>query len=251
MADLRLVAVVFAFLPLLALPAYWARPYRTQTWALLAGVLAFLGLSHAMAKVLLGQGWASIVFGEAAAIAAAAAGLVLGVGIGWALLVRHRPGASWPSTVALGATAFLAVHSLGDGLVLGEGLAAGPTAVPITGLAVAATVVHRFLEGALVVVPGGDAGWRLRRLSFAVLAGALTLPAAGLAWLAYDALVVGEAFAAVLAGSTVLAGIEAGLAFVLLAVAFLPRAVSTHRMDWVGWAALGFVGIVLVHMLVE
>ena len=251
MADLRLVIVVFGFLPLLALPAYWARPYRAQTWALLAGILAFLGLSHAMATVLPGQGSASILFGEAAAIGAAVGGLVLGVGIGWLLLVRRRPGPSWASEVALAATAFLAIHSLGDGLVLGEGLAAGPTAVPIAGLAVAATVVHRFVEGAIVVVPGAEAGWRPRWLSLAVLAGALTLPAAGLVWFADDRLLVGDTFAAVLAGSMVLAGVEAGLAFVLLVTAFLPRSVSTDRMDWVGWAALGFAGIVLVHALAE
>ena len=44
---------------------------------------------------------------------------------------------------------------------------------------------------------------------------------------------------------------EATLALLLVARAFLPLASMDRGTRWVGWTALGFIGISLVHFLVE
>src|SRR5438034_9039803 len=81
-------------------------------------------------------------------------GLALGGLLGWFLfegpLIRTEP-----ASIVWATAASLALHSFGDGLVLGRGcVGASIPVVRIACLTVSGTVGHRFVEGALRVVLG-------------------------------------------------------------------------------------------------
>src|SRR5467141_4115722 len=134
-----------------------------------------------------------------------------------------------PTRVLWVTAAFLAIHSVGDGLVLGRDFVGGMVPiVRIDSLTVAATVVHRFAEGALVLIP-------------AAFAPGLFADSLGLA----------NGSSTTLALSTFLAASEASLALLLVVRGFLPLAGSDRGTRWVAAMLIGFIGISVVHFLVE
>src|SRR6059036_4967 len=120
MTDLAVLAIGLGVIPLAAILLYSFRGFvltrREAVWGFLAGVLAFLALGHAMAGVLVNKS----LFGDTAiAIAVAFVGLAVGAGIAW--LVLEGPFIQKePNRILWVAVAFLGLHSLGDGLVLGR-----------------------------------------------------------------------------------------------------------------------------------
>src|SRR6266566_5255263 len=255
MTDLAVLAAGFGAVPLTSILLYsfrvWLDGHRDVVWGGLAGVVAFLGLSHAMAFVLEGKPFLSAGNG----LGATTLFLVLGFGsgglFGWVLF--EGPFIGMESTRIVWATAaFLALHSVGDGLVLGRDFVGG--AVPIVRidpLAVAATVVHRFVEGALVLIPAVAARWRLRPSFLLLFVSLVTIPAAFVPGLFADSLGLANGSSTMVALSTFLAASEASLALLLLMRGFLPVAGSDRGTRWIAAVMIGFVGISLVHFLVE
>src|SRR5439155_19999466 len=123
------------------------------------------------------------------------------------LLIRTEP-----ARIVWATAAFVALHSFGDGLVLGRDfVGASFPVVRIDALTVSGTVVHRFVEGALLLVPAFAARWSLRT-SFALLFVPLvSLPAAFVPGVAFDAMGLAGGSAATLALSTFLAATEASV----------------------------------------
>ncbi len=170
MTDLAVLAVGFGVIPLAAILLYallgLVMQHREASWGFLAGVLAFLGVSHAMAAVLVHH---SLFDDPVVATAVSFAGLAAGAGIAWLLLlgpfIRTEPHRMLAAT-----TAFLGLHSLADGLVLGTAFISGvvPT-MRIDAVTVSATVVHRFLEGCMLVIPAIWASWKPRQAFAALL----------------------------------------------------------------------------------
>ena len=147
--------------------------------------------------------------------------------------------------------AFLALHSLGDGLVLGRNfVGVSIPVIRIDALTVSGTFVHRFVEGALLLVPAFAARWSLRA-SFALLFVPLvSIPAAFVPGVAFDAMGLAGSSAAT-ALSTFLAATEASVALVLLVRGFLPIASADRGSRWIVSVMIGFIGISVVHFLVE
>src|SRR2546422_9076238 len=169
MTDLAVLAIGLGVIPLAAILLFSLRGFvlahREGIWGFLVGGLAFLALGHAMAAVLVNKS----LFGDPAiAIAVAFVGLAVGAGIAWSLLegpfIRTEP-----DRLIWIAVAFLALHSFGDGLVLGRDFVGGIVpSIQLDGLTVSATVAHRFVEGCLVVVPAIWGAWKARP-AFALL----------------------------------------------------------------------------------
>ncbi len=249
MTDLAVLALGFGVIPLAAIILYsvagLVTRHRQAMWGVLAGVLAFLGLSHAMTTVLLNH----IPFEyDVLSTVVPMLGLGLGAIAAWAVLegpfIRTEP-----NRVLCAAVVFVSLHSFGDGLVLGAPFT-GPffPILRVDPLTVSATVVHRFIEGSLIVVPALAASWR-PRLTFPLLFVSLaSIPAAYLPSWIFD--VYGVAPGA-LEIPTFLAAMEAGFALLLLLRAFVPLASTERGARWLAWTAVGFLGITLVHMFVE
>ena len=254
MTDLAVLAAGFGAIPLTSILLYsfrdWFDRHRDVVWGGLAGVVAFLGLSHAMAFVLEGKPF--LFAGNDSAVAASFlfTGLVVGGLLGWVLfegpLIRTEP-----ARIVWATAAFLALHSFGDGLGLGRDfVGASFPVVRIDSLTVSATVVHRFIEGALLLVPAFAARWS-PRASFALLFVPLvSIPAAFVPGVAFDAMGLAGG-SATLALSTFLAATEASVALMLLVRGFLPIASADRGSRWIVSVMIGFVGISLVHFLVE
>src|SRR5256885_1177318 len=89
MTDLAVPAAGFGAIPLASILLYsfreWFDAHRDVVWGGLAGVVAFLGLSHAMAFVLEGKPFLSAASGTAVATVFLLVGLGLGALIGWFL----------------------------------------------------------------------------------------------------------------------------------------------------------------------
>ena len=252
MTDLAVLAIGLGVIPLAAILLYSLRGFvlahREATWGFLAGVVAFLALGHAMAAVLVNKS----LFGDPPiAIAVAFLGLVVGAGIAWSLLegpfIRTEP-----NCILCVAVAFLALHSFADGLVLGRDFVGGVVpSVQLDGLTVSATVVHRFVEGSLVVVPAIWAAWRARP-AFALLLVSIASVVG-----AYIPGVVFSLYRGSLRSSvqvsipTFLAAMEASLGLLLLVRGFLPIAAADRGIRWPLWTAVGFIAISLVHFFVE
>ena len=255
MTDLAVLAAGFGAIPLASILLYsfraWLDAHREVVWGGFAGVIAFLGLSHAMAFVLEGK---PFLFAGNDSLGAASflfTGLVVGGLLGWFLfegpLIRTEP-----ARILCATAAFLALHSFGDGLVLGRDfVGASSPVVRIDALTVSATVVHRFVEGALLLVPAFAARWSLRP-SFALLFVPLvSIPAAFVPEVAFDAMGLAGGSAATFALSTFLAATEASVALMLLVRGFLPIASADRGSRWIVSVMIGFIGISVVHFLVE
>src|SRR5438128_5354356 len=154
MTDLAVLAAGFGVIPLAAIILYTVATrvlaYREAAWGFLAGVLGFLGVSHAMAVVLVNH---SLLGDLVAATVLSFLGLATGACIAW-LLLDGPFIQTEPNRIVWAAVAFLALHSFGDGLVLGGDFTGAflPT-VRVDAAAIAATIAHRFAEGCLVIVP--------------------------------------------------------------------------------------------------
>src|SRR3989442_15955132 len=95
MTDLAVPAAGFGAIPLASILLYsfreWFDAHRDVVWGGLAGVVAFLGLSHAMAFVLEGKPFLSAGNGSAASTVFLVVGLGLGALIGWVLFEGPFP----------------------------------------------------------------------------------------------------------------------------------------------------------------
>ncbi len=252
MTDVAVVAVGLGVIPLSAILLYALRErvmrYREASWGFIAGVVAFLGVSHAMAAVLFNH--AILRFDPALATALPFVGLVVGAGIAWLVLegpfIRREP-----DRIIAAAVAFLGLHSFGDGLVLGSGFIAGVPGIRVDAVTVSATVIHRFLEGCLVVVPALAASWKSRPAFLALFISLLAIPAAYVPNGIFNAF--GDPLRAEiqLAVPTFFAAVEATLGLWLLVRAFLPIASADRRSRWSVWTAIGFILISVVHFIVE
>jgi hypothetical protein len=250
--DLALLAVGFGVIPLAAIVLYNVRSivlnHRDATWGFLGGVTAFLGLSHAMAAVLANH---PLFGGAGIATGLSLLGLLTGAGLAW-LLLEGPLIKEGPHRIVWASVAFVTVHSLGDGLVLGRSFIGGPLAAPIDPVGVAATLVHRFLEGCLIIVPALWASWK-PKLAFPALFGSLVaIPAAllpGSIYGAYGPSPVGAALQ--IAIPTFVAAVETTLGLFLLVRAFLPMATAAPGRRWLVWTAVGYIALSLVHFSVE
>lgn len=252
MTDLAVLAAGFGVIPLAAIMLYTIgeRVLRSReaTWGLLAGVVGFLGLSHAMAEVLLNHS----LFGDPAlATAIPFVGLAVGAGVAWTLLegpfIQKEP-----NRILGAAVVFVGLHSFGDGLVLGAAFIGGivPT-VRVDAITVSATVVHRFLEGCLIIVPALAASWKPPPALAALLASFLAIPAAFVPSWIFNAYAQPVRAEVQLAVPTFFAAVEATLGLWLLVRAFLPIASADRGSRWPLWTAIGFVLITFVHFFVE
>ena len=157
-----------------------------------------------------------------------------------------------PTRIVWAAAAFLALHSVGDGLVLGRDFPGGVVPiVRIDPLTFAGTVVHRFVEGALVLIPAIAARWKLRPSFLVLFVSFVTIPAAFAPGFFADSLGPANGSSTTVALSTFLAASEASLALFLLLRGFLPMAGSDRGTRWVAAVLIGFIGISVVHFLVE
>ena len=253
MTDLSVLATGFGVIPLSAVLLYsFARQvtrHREAVWGLLAGIVAFLGLSHAMAAVLVNH--SVLGFDPALATVVPSVGLVVGAGIAWLLLegafIRTEP-----NRIVAAAVAFLALHSFSDGLVLGAGFIPGIVAsVRVDATTVSATIIHRFLEGCLVVIPTLAASWRPRSAFVVLFASLFAIPAAYVPSWIFNIATQPARAEVQLAVPTFLSAVEATLALWLLARAFLPIAAAGRGSRWPVWTAIGFIAISIVHFFVE
>ncbi len=252
MTDLAVLALGFGVMPFAAILLYSFRDdiaaRREVMWGFLAGAVAFLGLSHAMAVVLVNH---SLFLDEATATFLSVLGLAVGGGLAWWLLVRSRV-LTEPVRALLAAVVFVALHSFGDGLVLGRDFVGGlvPT-LSVDGVTVSATVVHRFIEGALLVVPALAASWRPRSTFVLLSASLVSIPAAYVPSWIFDAYgFTPTRSVMVTAIPTFVAAAEGSFALILLMRAFLPAAVGPGTR-WIAWTAIGFIAISAIHFLVE
>ena len=191
------------------------------------------------------------VFGEAATTFFLFMGLGIGAVLGW-FIFEGPLIPTEPSRIVWAAAAFVALHSLGDGLILGRDFVGAlvPT-VRIDGLTVSATVIHRLAEGAIILVPAFAASWKPRSSFLVLLAAAVSVPAAYVPGFLFQTLPLVDAAVTSIATSTFLAAIEASFGLLLLVRGFLPIAMIDRGSRWLVWMALGFVGMTLVHFFVE
>jgi hypothetical protein len=255
MADLAVLAIGFGGLPLAAIALVsfreWIATHPAIMWGGVAGVVAFLGLAHAMAFVLQSEPFLVGSTSEVGSIALLTVGLALGGGLGWAIFRAPFLRAE-PSRVVVATAAFLALHSAGDGLILGRDfVGAIAPAVRIDAITVSATVVHRLVEGALVLVPAIAATWRPRSAFLALSLSLVAIPAAYVPGALADALGLVGGSNATRALSTLLAAMEALFALVVLVRGLLPMAATGRGSQSIVWIAVGFIGISVVHFLVE
>lgn len=253
MPDLALLAIGFGAIPLAAILLYNFRSIvlarREAAWGFLAGVIAFLGLSHAMAAVLVNHS----LFGDAAAATALSLlGLLTGVGIAW-LLLEGPFIKEVPNRIVWAAIAFVSVHSLGDGLVLGRPFIAGPfPGVVLDPVSVTATIAHRFIEGCLIIVPALWASWKPKLALPALFASLVAIPATFLPGSIYGAYGLSSLGVTLqISIPTFVAATESTLGLFLLVRAFLPMAAADHGRHWLVWTAVGFIAITLVHFSAE
>ena len=253
MTDLAVLATGFGVIPLSAILVYsfagHLTRHREAVWGLLGGIVAFLGLSHAMAAVLVNH--SVLGFDPAFATVVPSVGLVIGAGIAWLLLEGSFIRAE-PNRIVATAVAFLGLHSFSDGFVLGAGFIPGLVpSVRIDAVTVSATIIHRFAEGCLVIVPALAASWRSRAAFVVLFASLFAIPAAYVPSWIFNIATQPVRAEVQLAVPTFLGAVEATLGLWLLARAFVPMAAADRGSRWPVWTAIGFIAITVAHFFVE
>ncbi len=254
-ADLWLLALGFGLLPFTALLLATApaalRDHENAVWGLLLGVVAFLGFAHAGATLLEGNTFLRAESSPEISAATAAGGLLLGIALGWLVLGRRGANTS-PTSLAGAAAVYVALHSVADGLVLGEAYA-GPLApgYTLTAVLVGGTLLHRFAEGTLVAVPALLASAKPQRWVPLLVVGLLTLPAAFVPVAILSGNPSPSAYAWDQGVAVFMAGAEAGFAGLLLFAGLAPRVAGAKDGRWAVWSGLAFTAMLLVHFLVE
>jgi hypothetical protein len=254
--DLWFLALGFGLLPIAALVLVAApalvRTRATIVWGLLIGVVAFLGLAHAGTAILEGNAYLRYEATPEISAATAAGGLLLGTGLGWVVLGRRGASGSALGSVAGAAAIYVALHSVADGLVLGEAYA-GPlaTGYSLTVVLVGGTILHRFAEGALIVVPALLGTSKRPRWLPLLLVGLLTFPAAYVPVAILGGSPSSASYALDQGVSVFVAGVEAGFAGLLLFLGLLPRVADAKDRRWAVAAGLAFTAMLLIHFLVE
>lgn len=258
MTDLWLIALGFGVLPFLAVLLQFAsgilKEHEALVWGALAGVLGFLGIAHAGASLLENNSLLRIAATPALSGLVAALGLLAGIWLGWLFLGRRSGGTETGLTKVVWAAAmYVLLHSLADGLLLGQAYAGPfPIGFPLDVATVSGTVIHRFAEGALVVVPALYAAWRPPKTYLPLAAALVAIPAAFVPTVVLGAGTPSSgAIALVLALSVLSAGLEAGFAIMFLLLAVIPRAIRSQDSRWAVTAALAFTVMLLIHLLVE
>lgn len=255
MADLWLLALGFGLLPFAGVLLVAARrtlhDHETAVWGLLLGVVAFLGFAHAGASLLVGNTFLRAETSPEVSAATAAGGLLLGIALGWLLLGRKGPNGSL-ATLAGAAAVYVALHSVADGLVLGEAYA-GPLApgYTLTAVLVGGTLLHRFAEGTLIVVPALQGSAKARTWIPLLSAGLLTLPAAFVPVAVLSGNPTPGAYALDQGIAVLMAGVEAGFAGLLVFAGLVPRVAAAKDSRWAVWSGWAFVAMLLIHFLVE
>ena len=255
MTDLAVLAVGFGVVPLASILLLsfrdWIAAHRPAVWGTAAGIIAFLGLSHAMGFVLAGK---PFLFGgesEAATVLFLLMGLGLGGSLGWFVFEGPFPGPE-PSRIVWAIAAFLALHSFGDGLVLGRGFVGGVGPIlQLDAVNVSATVVHRLVEGAVLLIPTMAVGWRHRSSFLILLLSLSSIPAAYLPGFFFDWRGLVDGSATTQSVSIFLAAMEASLALAVLARGFLAGLITDRSSRWLPFVLIGFIAISVVHFLVE
>lgn len=258
MIDLPPVALGFGILPLLACLLYAMpgvlRRNEAAAWGLAAGVVAFLGVAHAGSALIEGNTFLRYEANPFVAALVPVVGLLAGMFLGWRLLGSSGPSGRSEGTMLLwAAVAYVAIHSVTDGLVLGEAYAGpGASGVSLDVLPLVGTILHRFAEGSLIVLASVAAGWRPRKAAGLLFIGLVAVPAAFVpvviqAPASFSATTVALDQAVSLVG----AGLEAGFAILLLTLGILPRLRDAKDARWAMWAGIGFTLLLLVHFLVE
>jgi hypothetical protein len=254
-ADLATLAIGFGLMPVAALTLFLFRnrvlAREDTAWAILAGSVAFLGIAHASATALVDVPVVRLQTDIVVAGVILGAGLVLGLAVGRILLVQTGGPSSLVATLAWGGLAYLALHSFDDGFVLGTAFA-GPLPIgwTLTAANVSATFLHRFVEGALVVVPALGLSWKIPKTLTLLLAGLAGVPGA------YVAVNLGSGTgtlsAAVFGGFDLfVVALEVGLALQLLLIGYLPKLAAATDRRWTAWAGIAFLAMFLLHLLVE
>ncbi len=254
MTEVWLLALGFGLMPMVGLILYNAgtsiRGRESTALAALVGVVLFLGIAHAGADVLVGNAYLKYEATPVLSAATAAGGALTGLGVAALLWVRR--GARPSGLVAL-SVAYFALHTVADGLVLGEGFAGPfPTAVPLTPAVVVGTLVHRFAEGALIVVPAILIGWKPQKAIGLLSIGLLAVPAVYLPIGLFAS--PGSVSAASTAWEAIkvfAAAAELGFAMPLIIVGLLPRILPAQSFRPAAWGVIGFLAMLLVHFLVE
>lgn len=255
MLDLRLLAVGFGIMPMAAVLLVFLeghlRSREALVWGALIGIVAFLGIAHAAATIL--ELDSQFTAGAGASAVTLTLGLLTGLGLGWVLLGRTiGGGVSFASRVAWAALVFLALHSVSDGQVLGEAYAGPlPLGWTLTPLNVSASFVHRFAEGALVVIPALVASWRPVKSLGLLTVGLLTLPAAYLPVALFASGYSPTTLSVDQATLMFVSSAETGVAILLILIGLLPRVVAQKDLRWALAAGLAFLAMFLTHLAVE
>jgi hypothetical protein len=257
-SDLPWVAIGFGLMPLGGLLLYGFRDrilaHANVAWGFLVGAIAFIGIGHSTAAVLEANAFLKYALTGLGSAFVAIAGCLLGVGLFAVVLRLLGPGAGRGDRWILpAAVAYLGLHSFSDGYVLGQSYAGvGAPGIELLPIPIAGTVIHRFVEGMIVVVPALELAWRPSRTGGLLLAALLSVPAAFVAPEVFLAGVGPATQTALYYGITVFASAaEMGFALLFLIVGILPRLMPFGSQRWAAWAALGLLLMLLVHFTVE
>jgi len=253
MTDVWLLALGFGLMPMVGLILYNAgtaiRGRESTALAALVGVVLFLGIAHAGADVLVGNAYLKYEATPVLSAATAASGALTGLGAAAFIWARRSARTSGLLAVSV---VYFALHTIGDGLVLGEGFAGAiPTAPPPTLGIIAGTLLHRFAEGALIVVPAILIGWRPQKAIGLLLIGVLAVPAAYLPIGLFASPGNVTAATAWEAIKVFAAAAELGFAMPLIIVGLLPRVLPARSFRPAAWVFIGFLAMLLIHFLVE
>ncbi len=258
MTDLWLLALGFSLVPFLAVllqgVSETLRRHEALAWGGLAGILGFLGIAHAGAAILEGNSLLRYEASPLASGAVVAVGVLAGIALAWWFLGRGSRGMEiGANTVIWAAAAYVLLHSVTDGMVLGQAYAGPfPVGFPLDAATVGGTLIHRFAEGALVVVPAIYSGWKPPRTYLPLFAALASVPAAYVpVALLGSATPTSGSVALVQALGVFGAGLEAGFAILLLLLAVVPRALRGRDARWALVAGVTFTALLLVHLLVE